>query len=98
MNEISSCVLEASDFRHALGKLSNIISRGIIIAHNKDLSFAVLAHADAEMCRVFPHHLGEVSRAGGFRLNIERVLVYLVVPSINGIFAVHFMVGIRAVV
>lgn len=90
-------MLEAANLRYVVGKLSDKISRWIVVAHDKHLTLAVLAHADAEIFALLPHHLREVSRSGGFRLDSKRVLLNFIVPSINGIFSVNFMVGIGAV-
>lgn len=89
--------LKASNLRNVVCKFSNIISWRIVVAHDENLSFAVLAHADAERFTVFPNHLRKMSRSRCLRLDAERVLLYLVVPRINGIFSVHFVFRVGAV-
>lgn len=94
----NECNLKASNSRNALGKLSNIISRRIEIANNENLSFAILAHSDAEIFRIFPNHLRKMASSRRSWLNAERMLFYLIIPSINGILSVYIVVGVGTVI
>lgn len=88
--------LKASDVRNVLCILPNVVPCWVVITNDKDLSFDVLGDANAKLLRLFPHHLREMSSSCRPWLYTERVLLYLIVPSVNSIFAMHFVIRIGA--
>lgn len=76
--------------------LADVVSGWIVVADNQDLSFAVLLHANAKLRRVLPNHLRKMSRSRRFRLDSERVLLYLVIPGVDGILPVHLVIRVGA--